>query len=106
MREGMTFDDSLPFADHDPLIGIDVRDSFYIAYGTVRPADRQIGFYGVPHPEVYAEVPLGDVEPATANFVDFLPSTNRQCRSRTDGVATGGGDGANEQCVPPGPEVL
>ena len=102
----MALDDTAAFADHDPLIGVHAWDGFHVAYRAVRPADRQIRFCGVAHAEVDAEISLGDVVSAAANFVDLLPPANRQRQSRTDGVPARSGNGADEQRVAPGPEVL
>ncbi len=77
-----------------------------LSHRAVRPADRQIRFCGVAHAEVHPEISLGDMVSATADFVDLLPSANRKRQSRTDGVPAGSGNGADEQRVAPGPEVL
>jgi hypothetical protein len=78
VREGMAFDNTTAFANHDSLIGVDARDGLQVAHRTVRPTNRQIRFGGVAHPEVHPEISLGDVVSATANFIDLLSPADGQ----------------------------
>ena len=67
--EGNGADDPLAFLDQDELVGLDVAKGLYEA---ARPADfEDLDFFGFADSEVDAQIVLGTISAAAADFVDL-----------------------------------
>src|SRR6266436_7369025 len=66
-------DDAFAFFDEDDLIGLDVFESFDEAAG---PAEfEELDGFGFADAEMYAEIVLGKIAPAAADFVNLRMQT-------------------------------